>query len=489
MRRMIMMFTVVALALTSSVIAEQERDLWYAISIAGARSGWLHETRSKVPEGWQTEQESKIEIRRGAQSVSMQVTSRFVEGKDGQPVRAESIQKLAGTAITTTWTFLGNGVIKEVSTQLGRTNERDIPPSQQEWLSPVAAERFFLARVASGAKTIRWSTVLPDQGPEPVELTRTLVDETTFNRGGRAIPATRWKSTTSAMPGSVGEDLVATDGVLLRQVTSLPFGEMRVELTDEATAKMASENVPELLVSLFVQLDKPIKQARTSRTLEMLVRAKDGVLEDLPSAGAQRSERLGEGEILIKVNLDEPLPATDAELADPRYRSPSALADAADETVSELTAQALRGLESTSIRRQAERLRLAVAMHISNKGLSTGFASATETAKSKAGDCSEHAVLLVAMLRSAGIPARGATGLVYVEGYQGAPHAFGWHMWTQALVDGVWVDLDATLPLAYDAAHLLTATTPLDGATMDRDISGLLQLMGDLDITIREEGS
>ena len=27
--------------------------------------------------------------------------------------------------------FLGNGVIKEVSTQLGRTNERDIPPSKQ----------------------------------------------------------------------------------------------------------------------------------------------------------------------------------------------------------------------------------------------------------------------------------------------------------------------------------------------------------------------
>ena len=168
MRRMIMMFNLLVLALTSSVIAEQERDLWYAISIAGARSGWLHETRKEVPEGWQTEQESKIEIRRGAQSVSMQVTSRFVEGKDGKPIRAESIQKLAGAAITTTWNFLGNGVINEVSTQLGRTNERDIPPSDQDWLSPVAAEQFFLARVASGAKTIRWSTVLPDQGPEPV---------------------------------------------------------------------------------------------------------------------------------------------------------------------------------------------------------------------------------------------------------------------------------------------------------------------------------
>ena len=488
MRRMISFMLLLPLALVSSGTAEQERDLWYTISIANARSGWLHETRTKVDEGWQTEQESKIEIRRGAQPVSMLVTSRFIEDIHGKPIRAESVQKLAGAAITTTWTFLDNGVIQEVATQLGRKNERDIPLANRDWLPPIAAERFFNARASAGAETIRWSTVLPDQGPEPVELTRTRVDETTFERGGRAIPATRWKSTTSAMPGSVGEDLVASDGVLLRQVTSLPFGEMRVELTDRATAMMASEKIPELLVSLFVKLEAPIANARTSRTLQMLVRAKDGVLEDLPSAGAQRSERMGEGEILVQVDLDQPLPASDAERADPRYRSPSALADAADETVAELTTRALQGMDNASVRQRAERLRSAVAMHISNKGLSTGFASATETAKSKAGDCSEHAVLLVAMLRSAGIPSRGATGLVYVEGYQGAPYAFGWHMWSQALVDGVWVDLDATLPRAYDAAHLLTATTPLDGATMDRDIAGLLQLMGDLDIIIREEG-
>ena len=74
-----------------------------------------------------------------------------------------------------------------------------------------------------------------------------------------------------------------------------------MELTDEVTAKMASENVPELLVSLFIQLEKPIKQARTSRTLEMLVRAKDGVLKICHRRGpAPRC--LGEGEILIKVN-------------------------------------------------------------------------------------------------------------------------------------------------------------------------------------------
>ena len=36
MRRMITMFNLLALALTSSAIAEQERDLWYAVSIAGA---------------------------------------------------------------------------------------------------------------------------------------------------------------------------------------------------------------------------------------------------------------------------------------------------------------------------------------------------------------------------------------------------------------------------------------------------------------------
>jgi len=64
---------------------------------------------------------------------------------------------------------------------------------------------------------------------------------------------------------------------------------------------------------------------------------------------------------------------------------------------------------------EAPRIEQFVGDHIDEKNLSIGYASALEVAQSKQGDCSEHAVLAAAICRAAGIPARVATGLVYVE--------------------------------------------------------------------------
>jgi transglutaminase/protease-like cytokinesis protein 3 len=69
------------------------------------------------------------------------------------------------------------------------------------------------------------------------------------------------------------------------------------------------------------------------------------------------------------------------------------------------------------------------------------LASAAEVAKDLSGDCTEHAVLLAAMCRARGIPARVAVGLVYVP----EPSSFGGHMWTEVFVRGKWIPLDATL--------------------------------------------
>ena len=78
---------------------------------------------------------------------------------------------------------------------------------------------------------------------------------------------------------------------------------------------------------------------------------------------------------------------------------------------------------------------------LSTKNFSTAFASAAEVAETLEGDCSEHAVLLAALLRARGIPSRIVVGLVYVPGQ----NKMGGHMWTEALFDDGWVPLDATL--------------------------------------------
>lgn len=67
----------------------------------------------------------------------------------------------------------------------------------------------------------------------------------------------------------------------------------------------------------------------------------------------------------------------------------------------------------------------------------TTFSSAVETLKSGFGDCGEHAVLLAALLRAAGIPARVVLGLVYMESGKG----YYYHAWVSAYT-GKWIFAD-----------------------------------------------
>lgn len=68
------------------------------------------------------------------------------------------------------------------------------------------------------------------------------------------------------------------------------------------------------------------------------------------------------------------------------------------------------------------------------------------------GDCTEHSLLTVALLRAAGIPARRADGLVYLINEDKVP-AFYWHEWVEAWV-GEWVAVDPTFGQdVADATH------------------------------------
>jgi hypothetical protein len=64
------------------------------------------------------------------------------------------------------------------------------------------------------------------------------------------------------------------------------------------------------------------------------------------------------------------------------------------------------------------------------------------------GDCNEHATLMAALLRAAGIPARIVVGLVYKDG------KFYYHAWNEAYIDR-WISMDAILnQMPADATHI-----------------------------------
>jgi transglutaminase-like putative cysteine protease len=77
---------------------------------------------------------------------------------------------------------------------------------------------------------------------------------------------------------------------------------------------------------------------------------------------------------------------------------------------------------------------------------------ATDVLRLRRGDCTEHSLLEVALLRAAGIPAKRVDGVVYLRNEDQVP-ALYWHEWVEAYV-GEWTQLDPTFGQEVaDATH------------------------------------
>jgi len=172
--------------------------------------------------------------------------------------------------------------------------------------------------------------------------------------------------------------------------------------------------------------------------------------------------------------------------------------------------------------RTAVKLEQFVHSYIKEKDFSQAFATAAEVADTREGDCTEHAMLLAALCRARGIPARVAIGLVYMPSSQ----AFGYHMWTEVYFDnkslspesplraprqrsgegqgeGIssndippdfsfrigskWIPIDATLGKGgIGAAHLKLAHSNLKGASAYSSFLPVVQVVGRLKIEVVE---
>ncbi len=103
--------------------------------------------------------------------------------------------------------------------------------------------------------------------------------------------------------------------------------------------------------------------------------------------------------------------------------------------------------------------------------------SAREVLASRRGDCNEHAVLLAALARAAGIPARVVAGAVY------ANDGFYYHAWNELWLGG-WVSADAVFDqLPADATHVKL----IEGG-LERQMA-LMGIIGQLGFAVVEETS
>jgi len=108
--------------------------------------------------------------------------------------------------------------------------------------------------------------------------------------------------------------------------------------------------------------------------------------------------------------------------------------------------------------------------YIDDKNSARGFDVASVVAQSRAGDCSEHAVLLTALLRMYGYPARTVLG-IFVSLQQPAM-GYG-HAWAEYRGNAGWIGVDGTRIDASVGAHYI----PL-GVIRDESIAYRMAVAG-----------
>ena len=459
-------------------------DLWYGIEIAGGRVGWQHSTVTVEGDQRTSKTDMEMVLKRGQMKIEVAIQSTWKSTTSGKPISAKMVQDMSMAKTISKWTFKPDG-IHILETSGGPPVTSQVPLPEERWLLPYDAQQYFTERAKAGAEEITIKMMTPEIGPQIITVTYTRIGEEDLEIQGRMIPTTIWKMVNSATPQVPSKNWYSTDGVMVANETDLGFGILSMKLEPRKEAMQEPDSAPEVFFKLMVEPDQPISDPWKARRVVMRVRTKDDTALELPSKGYQSIAGRTDNSVTVVVDMDAPQPATSEEITDEDYLGQSVMIDPQDEKVITLRDEALSEVRDDDPMLRAQALRSFVLEYITNKNLATAFASASEVARSQTGDCSEHGVLLAALLRADGIPARVVTGLVYAPGIgEKGEGAFGWHMWTQALIDGHWVDLDATLPVEFSGGHIATNTSALSQGTGSADMSGLVGLLGKIEIDV-----
>jgi transglutaminase-like putative cysteine protease len=173
------------------------------------------------------------------------------------------------------------------------------------------------------------------------------------------------------------------------------------------------------------------------------------------------------------------------EAADPgvgRYLLPEPFLESDAAEIRAEAEKAVRGVKDP--RARAEQL-VRYVNGLLEKKPTISLPSAREVLRTRIGDCNEHTALYVAMARAAGIPARIAVGLAFVN------DAFYYHAWPEVyLADGAtrgyWLPVDPTFnQFPADGTHLRLVRGGLDRQAAILPLIGRIRITV-LDLDVRE---
>jgi len=462
-------------------------DVWQVIYLGKARIGYSRSfTRPATVEGkflLKCESQTHLSIKRFGQTLQIETRQETEELPNGDLTAFVYEMKNPPAATTrTAGRVQGNQLSGEIN--VGGTVHPFSIPWGSGIKSPAYLDRIPVEHAFKTSQNVACKVFLPEQAQiSDVRLTAGRRELVTLLDGRRQtlLKLTILESILPQTPvqsylDERGNVLVSTADMLGQTLTTYTVP------AEEALKKVAGAEL-DLAVNTLVGSTAIPQAHRTRRAVYRIKMHGEDPTPFFPSYPYQKVIRKGIDECEITVRAVPPVATNRSSRVDRQYLAGSRYLQTAD-------SQVLMHVDAAA-RTIVEPAQIAVAMEkyvnqqIQRKDFSTALGSAAEVARSLQGDCTEHAVLLAAMLRARNIPSRIAVGLVYIESLA----AFGGHMWTEALLGDQWVPLDATLGQGGTGAdHIKLADSSFaDSAPSPMTtFLPLLHVLGRIELTVVE---
>jgi hypothetical protein len=431
-------------ALPSDALRPDATEEWHRVLLGTTPAGYLHVSERALPEGGHVvNARQRLVLRRGTAVVDTEITSTVEEDVDGTVHSFAVVEKLSREAKETRGKREGSRlkVVETVGGQSPRESSVELPPGA---LGPHAFEELVQKKLKAPGDSVEALVFVPEFyqkcGKEKAVFER--VEDVDIL--GTKMKLRRIALHLEVLPGIPLLEWHDDEFVLQKSVLPV-FGLdlATYRSTPEAVAREDFSSPPEVFLSTSVPVRGKVRA--DARRITYRMSGKSGRLSEIaakrefPAAGHTASHADASSTRILKVEVVEPDGAVPFPYVAPagleEFLSPSSFIQSDDPAIRGAASKAVAGARDAW--GAAVQLQRWVHENVRGKNLNTAFASAAEVLTTREGDCTEHAVLLAALLRAVGLPARVVAGLVAYDG------AFVGHMWTEVYA-GKWLPLDAT---------------------------------------------
>ncbi len=426
-----------ALSLEPGETLEAE-EAWMGIYFQGNKVGWLHHTCEPENGGYVVREETLTHLKMmdTPQKIWVATTCRTDEAF---ALTSFSFQMRSDVvSMEVLGEVEGQSVHLEIDSA-GKRQEKVLHLRRAPYLF-LNLRPFLVSHGLEAGKSFRVPVVLPSTLSN-ADAVLTVEGEEEIRVNGGSQQAFRIRVSYAGMEATSWYD---REGRVLKEVSPMGLTMVREEAAEARRGMKKGDDAVDITTSTMVSVNKRLPEPKRLRTLRILLEGIDPA--DFEMKGGRQSLQGATLEVVKEDMASLPevgIPVRNQALAD--YMKATAFLQSDDQRIQGLAREIVGQEKDAAV--VARRLMEWVYENL-EKRPTVSLPNALDVLDDRAGDCNEHAALMGALARAAGLPARIVVGVVYTG------EGFFYHAWNEVWVGG-WISLDPVMAqFPADVTHI-----------------------------------